>query len=209
MRTAITCILLFLATHAAAATLEAALSFDQSPRVALVWFADDTGNPPAEVVVDQIDKAFTVPLAVGAPGGTVVFRNSDRLEHNVYADEPALATSFDAGLAAPGVATTRQITWKDGEVVRCGCKIHPRMQVYIASLASRYHRIALFPDKTPAGQPATAAATIADVPAGLRRVRVWLPKLGTQEAEVEPGKPAQLTFRRNDQIAGTVTLRME
>lgn len=203
------CLIALPLARASTATLEGTLSFERSPRVALVYFPEDVGLQPAELVIDQKDKAFSVPLVAGALGSRLVFRNSDSIQHNVYADDQRAGVSFDIGLAEPGVAKGAQITWKTGEVARCGCKIHPRMQLWVASITSRYHQVVVFPDSVPEGQPAVATITIANVPEGLRQVRVWMPKLDQQNLTLVTGQPAEAVYRHKEQVLGTLTLRLK
>ena len=64
------------------------VSFSKKPpKVALVYFSEDTGLT-GDVTVDQLNKQFATYLAVGSPGQQMVFKNSADIAHNVYADDP-------------------------------------------------------------------------------------------------------------------------
>jgi len=189
-----------------AATLEGTFTFEQPPRVALVYFSEDTSLDVAtQVVIDQKDKEFTQVLVVAPPGGTVAFRNSDDVQHNVFADDKEAGVAFDIGLANPQSLNSQTVTWKDGQVVRCGCKIHPKMQLWVAASASRYHRAVSF---TP-GSKEPVAFSLGDVPAAYRTVRVWLPRFDTQEVVLTPGTPTTLEIKRKDKVFGTATLLLK
>lgn len=199
-------LLLAVLSPLSAATLEGTFTFEQPPRVALVYFSEDTSLETAtEVVIDQKDKEFTQVLVVAPPGGKVVFRNSDDVQHNVFADDKETGVTFDIGLANPQSVSPQSVTWKDGQVVRCGCKIHPKMQLWIAASASRHHQAVSF---TP-GSKEPVSFTLGDVPAAYRTVRVWLPRFDTQEVVLTPGTPATLEIKRKDKVFGTATLTLK
>jgi plastocyanin len=186
-----------------AATLEGTFTFEQAPRVALVYFSEDTSlETTTQVVVDQKDKEFTEVLVIVPPGGALAFRNSDDVQHNVFADDKETGVSFDIGLANPQTTSPQPVTWKEGQVVRCGCKIHPKMQMWVAAITSRHSKAVAF---TP-GATAPVAFTLGDVPAKYRKVRVWTPRFESQEVELAPGVATVVEFKRKDKVFGTLNL---
>lgn len=199
-------LLVLLAGSLPAATLEGSISFDQAPRVALVYFSEDRSLDTATTVtVDQKGKEFTQMLVVAPPGGTVAFSNSDDVQHNVFAEDKELGVAFDIGLANPQSVSPQPVSWKEGQVVRCGCRIHPKMQVWIAAIRSRHFKAMTFEP----GAKGPVAFTITDVPAQYRKVRVWTPRFETQEVEVAGSTPAKVEFARKDKIFATLSLTLK
>lgn len=199
-------LLVLLAGSLPAATLEGSISFEQAPRVALVYFSEDRSLDAATTItVDQKGKEFTQMLVVAPPGGTVAFSNSDDVQHNVFAEDKEIGVSFDIGLANPQSVNPQPVSWKEGQVVRCGCRIHPKMQVWIAAIRSRHFKAMTFEP----GAKGPVAFTIADVPAQYRRVRVWTPRFESQEVELTSGKPANVEFARKDKVFATVSLTLK
>ncbi len=182
-----------------AATLEADVSFTRgAPPAVLIWLPEDSSWKPTEAVtVEQQEQTFSPVIVVAPPAGTVRFNNADTVQHNVFALDDERHIDTDLGLAAPGSTLTLNVTWPAGAVVRHGCKIHPQMQVWIASLASSYHAVAAIPD----GQ-LTATLRLENVPSTLTRVALWAPR-------IEPVDTTAVSspLLRRGKPAGTLTLR--
>jgi plastocyanin len=198
-------LLLVILCPLSAATLEGTFTFEHPPRVALIYFSEDTSLDVAtEVMVDQKDKEFTQVLVVAPPGGKVAFRNSDDVQHNVFADDKEAGVAFDIGLANPQSLSPQMVTWKEGQVVRCGCKIHPKMQMWIAASASRYHKAVSFAP----GSKDPVSFTLGEVPAAYTKVRIWLPRFDTQDVTLTPGVSSTVEIKRKDKIFGIVSLKL-
>jgi plastocyanin len=192
-----------LPTTLTGATLEGTFTFEQPPRVALVYFSEDNSRPASdEIIVDQKDKDFTTILTLAAPGGTVKFRNSDEVQHSVFADDKELGINFDTGLVNPKTESSQTVSWKEGQVVRCGCKIHPKMQMWVAAVSSRYYKAVTF---TP-GKKDPVSFTISDVPAQYSKVRIWVPRFDIPEVTLAPEKEQAVDIKRNDKVFGSIKL---
>lgn len=182
------------------------------PEVALVYAAEDRGLTQA-VAVDQQGKAFIhwhpqspkslSKLVVGSPGETVTFTNSSMIGHNVYANDPRLRVQFDLGLLPPASDLTKlhPITWPAGEVLRLGCKIHPGMRLYIASLASRYYTEIEF------NGAAVVPFTLETLPASVTKVAVWLPEYDPIEVAIKPGETQEVRLEKGGKPQGVVVLK--
>ena len=157
----------------AGASLEITCEFTTNPPPAiLVWLPEDASwKPSAPLVIDQRDQAFTPLIAVAPPQGIVQFRNSDPQPHNVFALDPKTGIDQDLGLGDPGSILSLTVTWPAGTVVKHGCKIHPQMQLWVASLSSAYHAVATVPS-----DPARVTVRLADIPATCTQVRFWAPR---------------------------------
>lgn len=181
------------------------VSFSKKPpKVALVYFSEDTGLT-GDVTVDQLNKQFATYLAVGSPGQQMVFKNSADIAHNVYADDPVRGVKFDLGLVEPQseFSAVRTISWESGGVVKIGCKIHPKMRAYIASLASRFYAV------VPLEGRQEASFELEAPEAGLTKVVVWIPKYDRLEVAIASGETLEVTLERNGKPKGTLVLSRE
>lgn len=196
-------LLVALPVAATAATVEGAFTFTKlTPSVALVYLPEDTGALPQEVAISHKDKAFTPRLAVGAPGSAVLFRNEDTVQYNIFAEDKDLKVSFDAGISESGSSVEQKITWAEGTILRCGCKVHPAMEVYIAALRSRFVATVEFTS----GQK-TASFSIPNVPAGASLVRVWTPRQPATDLKATPS--AALDFIHKGATYGSVAVTIK
>jgi len=84
--------------------------------------------------VDPLDKKLSAPLFVSTPDNKLLFRNSDSMGHNVYADDKRAGVKFDVGLMQPEAEDEISVNWDEAALVRIGCKIHPKMKAYIANV---------------------------------------------------------------------------
>ena len=184
-------------------TLKGEFRFEKSPpSVALVYFSEDSSlgasNGPT---VDQKDKKFVNKMLVGRTGCRILFNNSDSLDHNIYANDPKVGVDFDAGLVPPGETSELQMTWKPDAVVKIGCKIHPKMQAYIANISSSYYKIVEF---SPTEKEVDF--TLDKVPDKFTKIRIWFPKQDPIDAEVKKGQVRTLRIAEKEHISGTLKL---
>lgn len=182
-----------------AATIEVTVTFDRgAPPAVLMWMPEDTTWKPTEpTTVDQVNQTFVPTIAVAPPGGTVRFTNSDTVQHNVFALDDERKINTDLGLAAPESVLTLTVAWPAGAVVKHGCKIHPQMQLWIASLNSSLHQVVSIPD----GQ-LTATLRLKQVPITYTRVALWAPRIEALETTKTQGP-----LLRRGKPAGTFTVR--
>lgn len=184
-------------------TLAGTFAFTESPpSLALIYFTDDHSlGKPAQAVLVQKDKKFDRKMAVGAKGSKVVFKNSDSVEHNIFANDPAAGVNFDAGLLPAGQDAKVDLSWEDGMVVKIGCKIHPRMQAYVANTAGSHFEVVEFKPTDRAGE-----FKIEGVPDAASKVRIWFPKHDVLEVTLEKGKSAKLDITEKGKVDGTLSL---
>jgi cytochrome c peroxidase len=184
------------------------------PEVGLVYIAEDQSLTQA-VTIDQQGKEFlhwTQPgekslrkIVAASPGETMTFKNSASIGHNIYANDARLHVQFDLGLVPPGsdVVKTYPITWQAGTVLKIGCKIHPGMRLYIASLASKHYREIEFN-----GAPVVSFSFEA-LPAHLTKVAVWLPDHDPMEVVMNPGEEKEVALKKAGKLQGIVTLKRQ
>ncbi len=183
-------------------TLEGTFTFaKRAPKVALVYFSEDDSLPAdTPTVVDQKDERFTRRLLVTRKGAQATFQNSDAVNHNIFAHDSKAGVKFDIGLMTPGGSSQQEITWED-QVVRCGCKIHPKMRLWIASISSQYYRAIEFEKKAK-----TASFTIENVPENLSKIKVWMPKYDPAEVALKLGESKDVPLSRKEKPRGTLQL---
>ncbi|HLP42521.1 MAG TPA: hypothetical protein VK465_13515 [Fibrobacteria bacterium] len=184
-------------------TLNGTFTFtDSPPNLALIYFTDDHSlGKPAQTVISQQDKQFDQKMIVGAQGTKVVFKNSDNVDHNIYANDLKTGVNFDAGLLPPGQDAKVDLSWDDGKVVKIGCKIHPRMQAYVANTAGSHSQVVEF---KPTDR--TGIFKLEGVPDGASKLRVWFPRHDVLEVTLEKGKSAKLDITEKGKVHGTLSL---
>ena len=172
----------------------------KAPVVALVYFPEDSSAPKTGVHVDQVDKNFNTKLVVAPKGTPILLKNSDTVQHNIFADDKKTGVTFDSGLVDPGSEATQAIDWDEGQIVRIGCKIHPRMSMYGGSISSNFKAVVEFNKELNKG------VTITVVPDKLTKVKVWIARFYPQEATLPPGGSATIELTRKNKVYGTLTL---
>jgi plastocyanin len=88
---------------------------------------------PARKVVLQKDKSFVPRVLAVAAGSSVVFRNADDINHNVF----SLAPHFDTGLY--GKDGEKSETFDKAGVVQLLCNIHSSMLGYVVVVDTPYY----------------------------------------------------------------------
>lgn len=87
--------------------------------------------PPRELLVDQVDYAFTPQVLAVREGEAVTFRNSDPANHNVRASARNKTNEFNVFTGVDGKYQHRFITESNHQPVRLGCDIHPWMSAWV------------------------------------------------------------------------------
>lgn len=82
---------------------------------------------PERTVVDQRKLRFAPEVVAVAPGGEVVFHNSDPLLHNIFS--PEAEESFDLGTYPEGEARSHRFETTGPHVILCN--IHPEMEAWV------------------------------------------------------------------------------
>lgn len=94
-------------------------------------------SPGAPIVIDQRDKAFVPRVAGVLVGGSVTFKNSDPVLHNVYSRSPI--QTFDLG--AFGKPDAKTATFDKPGRVDVFCAIHTNMHAIVHVLENPYFAI--------------------------------------------------------------------
>jgi plastocyanin len=127
--------------------------------------------PPAEhAVLDQKNLIFIPRVLPILQGTTVDFKNSDDVQHNVFA--PGDAEKFNLGTW--GLGEEREFTFnKPGEVIIL-CNVHSEMVAYIVILENSYF----------AKTDEQGNFRIENVPAGTYQIKTWHEKMKSDPQEV-------------------------
>jgi plastocyanin len=189
--------------QAFAASLSGEFTFTgKPPSVALVYFKDEPAAAKAPAPeVDQKDKKFTKKLVVGSSGSKISFLNNDDVDHNIYANDAKSGVNFDVGLVPPKQTSKVDLTWKEGMVVKISCKIHPKMQSYIANVPGTHHAVVEF---EPADRK--VAFAIDNVPDKLSAVSIWFPKNDPIDVAVKKGESKSADILEKGKVEGSVSL---
>jgi len=176
----------------------------KAPEVGLIYFTEDKSASLKDPnTINQKNKEFTEKLVVGSKGSRVIFKNSDIINHNIFADDGEANVKFDVGLLPPGSLADQNIGWED-KVIKCSCKIHPHMRAWIASVTSRYYKIVTFqPDEK------TVKFEMEGFPENLSKVKVWLPNYPTKEINIKKGESKRVEIEKADKSLGTLQLTRE
>ena len=151
-------------------------------------FVHVTGAFPAaaggaqQVVLDQKNCLYT-PRVVGVRAGQAVsIRNGDNLMHNVHGISTK-GQEFNTSQPKAGMVYTATLK-KEEVMVHVKCDIHSWMNAYIGVVPNSFYAVT----------DGSGAFTIANVPAGKRRVSVWHERYGelTGTVDVKAGQKATL-----------------
>ncbi|MGK0290217.1 MAG: plastocyanin [bacterium] len=195
---------LLISTSIQAGTLTGKFSFKKrAPRGVLIYFSEDRSLKVAGVV-DQLNTNFKQSIVISSKGSKVVFKNSDSINHNIYANDREAKVNFDIGLAPPQSTFQKKVTWNNGKLVRISCKIHPKMRAWVASISSKYSTTITFQRKQK-----RASFIISNIPDHLSKVIVWMPGYSPIEIAIKKGDTQKITLRKKrkkKKKRGTLTL---
>lgn len=169
----LTLLLLALCGHAQAARLEVEVRDREGQPLAEVvaWIEPGPGNPspsaepaaPVALVMDQRKRQFTPYVLPVRRGSTVIFPNSDPINHHVYSFSPA--KRFELRLHHQG-DSAQQVRFDTPGLVTLGCNIHDWMLGFILVLDSPW-----FAQTDPGGR-----ARLEYQPAAGQTLHIWHPR---------------------------------
>lgn len=125
----------------------------------------------APLRVAQKDLTFDPFVLLVPVGAKVAFPNFDRVSHHVYSFSPA--KKFEIQLY--GQDETRTVVFPSPGIVAIGCNIHDKMTAFL------YVTDTALAAKT----DANGNATIANVPEGEVKLRIWHPRAAATDQQIE------------------------
>ncbi|MGH8057525.1 MAG: carboxypeptidase regulatory-like domain-containing protein [Candidatus Entotheonellia bacterium] len=132
------------------------------------------------VQMDQEQCVFVPRVVVVPAGGTVEFLNTDRLLHNLHSDSkgnPIINRTQPRGRTIP-------IVFKEPEIIRVGCDLHPWMRSWVVVAEHPFYAITN-----------NQGEFILDhVPPGEYSLQLWQESLGTVTKDVTVREDAPTTL---------------
>jgi plastocyanin len=138
----------------------------------VVWLEGVPGSfrPPARpVTIDQKGMTFIPHVVAIQKNGTVMFKNSDAVRHNVFTTD---GEKYNLGTWGQG--ETKTYTFKETGVYHQLCNIHPEMLGFVVVLDNPFFAVS----------GADGKFEIKDVPPGSYTVKTWGEKLPATTAKV-------------------------
>jgi plastocyanin len=129
--------------------------------------------PEKPIELDQMSCHYDPHVIVVPVGATVEFANSDGIGHNVHT-YPGKNDPFNQTVA-PGAKEARKLDKEDKIEVKCD--IHPWMNSWIIVANTNHYAVT----------GADGSFTIAGLPAGEYKAKVWHEKLGKVDATIKVG----------------------
>jgi plastocyanin len=135
------------------------------------------------VLFDQKGCQYTPHVIAFAAGSTVKVLNSDGILHSIHT-ESSINPVMD--LAQPGFKKTISVAIAKPEAIKVTCDAHNWMEGWWYAVGNPYYAVT----------DSAGHFTIANVPPGTYRLRVWQEKLGelTRKVTVAAGKPITVDF---------------
>lgn len=176
------------------------INFDKRPPFTALAYIDDGGQSKT-ITIDQKDKKFLSPAYVITTDDKLVFKNSDDIDHNIYANSPANGVKFDVGIIEPQSETAIDGSkWPKNSFVRIGCKIHPKMKSYIANINSSNSKTLVFTNKK------KRYITKLENITGEQKATLWMPKYELIQTTLSEGQSKTVDIVKNGKKRGTVTI---
>lgn len=193
--------LICLSSNAWADKVSGKITFLKKPAFTGILYVPSAKGSHKKPNIDQKDKAFTTPIAVGSPSDIITFKNSDTFDHNIYASDRKQNVKFDVGLMTPNNETDLNIDWTQDSLVRIGCKIHPKMRSYIANINSDHFYSFEFKKKVK-----EYTFSISDVPSDKNQVVLMMPKYKPQTIEIKKGESKTVEIKRKGKVKGSIEI---
>ena len=189
-------------SHATDATeIKGTISFLKKPPLVGIAYIPSQAENDRMAEIDQVDKQFTSKMAVVKPGQSVTFKNSDDVDHNVFANDPKQMAKFDVGLMQPGGEKEITVDWEEESIVRVGCKIHPKMRTYLTALNTPFFKVIEFTKGT-----SEYTFNLEQVPADAAKLIFRIPKYDPIEIDLTQGNSWQLDITKKGKTRGAITV---
>ncbi|MDC3332683.1 hypothetical protein OAV62_00415 [bacterium] len=181
-------------------TISGEITFLKKPPKFAVVYVDD-GGKLAPQSLNQKNKAFTNDVVLSSTGSSVTLLNQDEVEHNIYSNDSSSGVEFDVGLMPPGSKQSLSVDWEKDSLVRVGCKIHPKMRSYIATIDSLHYQMFEFDRKKK-----SFSINIDNVPDSATLIKILMPKYDPIEINLGPGSKSTVKLTKKGSEKGSVAL---
>jgi plastocyanin len=184
-----------------ATNISGTITFIKKPPLVGIAYIPSESTNENTTEIDQLNKQFTTKMAVIKPGHSVTFKNSDNVDHNVFANDKNQSAKFDVGLMAPGGEKQIKVDWKENSIVRVGCKIHPKMRTYLASIDTHYYEIIEFEkDKK------EYSFTINNIPEDATTLMFNIPKYDVVTLDLTTGTSWSTDITKKGKLRGLISI---
>jgi plastocyanin len=157
---------------------------DSGVKNAVIWLTDvpepKDFKPPTEKL-DQQGCVFVPHVLVAPVGATVDVINDDKALHNVRAQAGA-DRLFNYAMPIPGQVVPTKLK-KEG-IFRLSCDVHPWMRGWLLALPTTHFALS--------GED--GRYSIADLPPGKHKIKIWHERFGERDAEVEIAAGSAATY---------------
>ena len=192
----------FMGQSSFADTLQFDFKFTKKPPASGILYVPEAGSPPISGEVDQKDKVFLERIVPISPGTELVLKNSDSVDHNIFANDLSDANiRFDVGLMPVGAEMKVPVDWPLNSFIRVGCKIHPKMKTYIISMDAKSYKIIEMQKKIK-----EYTFNLEDVASDAKTVRVALEKYDPIELELSAGETKEVELFRRGKPRGSLVV---
>ncbi len=182
-------------------TITGTIEFTKKPPHAGVLYATDDGAGMSQGIVDQLNQQFSPMLIVTKKNETIIFKNSDEVDHNIFANDRKSNVKFDVGLMPPGDNREFPQQWPADSLSKISCKIHPKMRGYIAAISSSAVQQFEFDRSN-----SSFAIDLQRVPSDANEIRLLLPKYDAIVLPIAKGETKTADLVRKGKNKGKLTL---
>ena len=102
----------------------------------------------------------------------------------------------------PGSKSKVSASWPENILLRIGCKIHPKMRSYIATVNSNHFQVFEFQKGTK-----EYAISIDQIPANVTKFTLVLPKYDPLEVTIAPGENKTVAITKKGKPRGNISLQ--
>ncbi|MDT8448416.1 MAG: hypothetical protein RRB13_16105 [bacterium] len=187
---------------ASAWELSGLMEFSTRPPTGMVVYLPEDQGRQGEQLLDQKNKAFLPEFLLIPPGAQMKIKNSDEVDHNVYANDREAKVQFDIGLRPPGSTVSVPVDWNEGTLVKLSCSIHPNMRAWVLPVSSRYAQAFKIPSRA-----RSFSFSLKNLPEKYSKIRLLVPGYSEIEASLPSAGELTIPLERKGRGKGTVYFR--
>ncbi|MGB0372529.1 MAG: hypothetical protein ACPGN3_14440 [Opitutales bacterium] len=186
-------------------TIKGVFSYTKrAPEASIIYIESDKEVEPVTIRVNQVNKEFSENIVIAPAGSKITFDNSDTVQHNVFASDSAAGIEFDSKLSDPGNSADMDVNWSDNTFISVGCKIHPKMRLWVGNLKSQHVAVAEF-----AKGELNKEVSLEGVPAEAQSIKVWIPRFDSAVVDIAPGESKTIDLTRKGKTYGSLELTFD
>ena len=157
----------------------------------IIYIDSDKDVAPVTVRVNQVNKEFSEKIIIAPKGSKITFDNSDTVQHNVFVNNQEAGVEYGSKLSDPGTSADMPIDCNDYTFISVGCKIHPKMRLWVGNLKSEHVYVAEF-----AKGKLRKEASLEGVADSAQSIKIWIPRFDPAELELAPGEAKSVEVTR-------------